>query len=162
MPSSLIQELLQGLCQFHLISRQIQRSMDGLSFSPGVEALLRPTQLSHIQPIVLPQKVLFHPRFPPTVIQIVTTLNLYCQITHVHGSTEPAESQHGTRGEPSRKARSNSDVAHFGRELRRRGNWLSKKPGRTNLNEITEGKNRDPTVSVHMSSRAETFSSNFE
>src|SRR3970040_2232131 len=81
MSSSLIQELLQGLCQFHLISRQIQGSMDGLSFIPGVEALLRSTQFSHIQPIVLPEKVLFHLRSPPTTIQIVTILNLYCQIT---------------------------------------------------------------------------------
>src|SRR3989338_2266953 len=85
MSSSLIQELFQGLCQFHLVGRQIQGPMDGLSFSPGVEALLGSTQFSHIQPIVLPQKVLFHLRSPQTMIQIVTILNLYCQITHWMG-----------------------------------------------------------------------------
>ena len=60
MSPSLIQELFQGLRQLRLISHQIQGSMDGLSLSPGVEALLRSTQFGHIQPIVFPQKGWFN------------------------------------------------------------------------------------------------------
>src|SRR3990167_1991012 len=79
MSSSLIQELLQGLCQFHFISRQIQGSMDGLSLSPGVEALLRPTQFSHIQPKVLPPKVFFFLPSSPTIITNFYPPNFFFQ-----------------------------------------------------------------------------------
>ena len=77
MLSSLIQEVLQGFRQFRLISRQFQGSMDGVSFSLGVEALLRSSKFGHIQPIVFFQKGLFHLQSPATIIQIITILSLY-------------------------------------------------------------------------------------
>ncbi len=38
----------------------------------------------------------------------------------------------------------NDALVDFGRELKRRGNSLSKKPGRANLNEIAERENKGP------------------
>jgi hypothetical protein len=47
--------------------------------------------------MVLPQKILFHLSSPPTLIQIVTILNLYRQITHSTGPQGSAQG-HGDQG----------------------------------------------------------------